>query len=174
MTLPTPSGQHAGWQPIETAPRDGTQFLAAWNGDFDDLHVVGIRDGVCRREMDICEWSMPTHWMPLPLTRNSVPSPPAAEGEREAELVGAMEDEIKLLVCRCGTCNGTVAFETIECPQHAIIADKDDYRSIGRMVVRHALAGNRVALEFGQVEFPTCQCSIEQARAALAKHQQIT
>ena len=53
------------WQPIETAPRDSTEFLGWFcNGD---VHVVYLTTaGKCRREMDDEAWSMPTHWMPLP------------------------------------------------------------------------------------------------------------
>lgn len=52
-----------GWQPIETAPRDGTEFLGYFtNGE---MHVVSI-DGECHRAMDREAWMMPTHWMPLP------------------------------------------------------------------------------------------------------------
>jgi hypothetical protein len=64
------------WQPIETAPKDGTRFLAPsidgrtvtiglwsdqWGGYWDDL-TVGHLNG---------QWH-PTHWMPLP-------PPPEAE-----------------------------------------------------------------------------------------------
>ena len=52
------------WQPIETAPKDGTDFLACW--DNDELHVVCIRNGECYRAMDKEPWAMPTRWMPLP------------------------------------------------------------------------------------------------------------
>jgi len=64
-----------GWQPIETAPKDGTlalivqqrsaspffgYFVAYWNGDEWKFHTEGfVRD--------------PTHWMPLP----SPPKEPA-------------------------------------------------------------------------------------------------
>lgn len=62
------------WQPIETAPKDGTAFLG-WLPD---------RQGfVARQDIGICSWSewgggiwslgghtsvtsQPTHWMPLP------------------------------------------------------------------------------------------------------------
>src|SRR3990167_1027591 len=57
----------ADWQPIATAPNDGTDFLAIW-GDHDESHVVCIRDGKCCRAIDRegDEWMMPTHWQPLP------------------------------------------------------------------------------------------------------------
>ena len=52
------------WQPIETAPKDGTDFLACW--DDDELHVVCLRGNECFRAMDREEWAIPTVWMPLP------------------------------------------------------------------------------------------------------------
>jgi hypothetical protein len=61
------------WQDIGTAPRDGTDFLGCW-GD-DELHVVCIRDGKCRRTMDIEPWVMPVKWHPLPA------SPPPEGGK---------------------------------------------------------------------------------------------
>ena len=68
------------WQPIETAPRDGTRFLAYeptygvgscfWQmivtGSYaDEVETVrGWRlNGMMFRERDI---DQPTHWMPLP------------------------------------------------------------------------------------------------------------
>ena len=60
-----------GWQPIETAPKDGTRVLLCW---FDDIIApiihVGWNLGGGRRWQDTHHWlhndgSWPTHWMPL-------------------------------------------------------------------------------------------------------------
>lgn len=67
------------WQPIETAPIDGTPFLgylpqASWHKDLvPSMAVFSIRDTCivfdaqwkANDECDPADW-LPTHWMPLP------------------------------------------------------------------------------------------------------------
>jgi len=57
------------WQPIETAPRDGTLILIA-GGTFFGVDIAAWRrDGWCGgygAEYDGEYWHKPTHWMPLP------------------------------------------------------------------------------------------------------------
>jgi hypothetical protein len=56
------------WQPIETAPKDGTEILA-WDGD---QHIVAWFDGDWRFSDD--RQCFPTHWQPLPAPPGS-PTP---------------------------------------------------------------------------------------------------
>jgi len=58
-----------GWQPIETAPRDGTPVLAYWPGEAAMFGVV-MWDGDDWRESEYV-WRYPTHWMPLPQPPNN-------------------------------------------------------------------------------------------------------
>ena len=59
------------WQPIETAPRDGSDFVAgSGNGKFVVIHYSPIyrqfvRSAVCRRCSGIRLDGL-THWIPLP------------------------------------------------------------------------------------------------------------
>jgi hypothetical protein len=73
-----------GWQPIETAPKDGTRILvfdddgevlptrfARWTHPFTEDALAGFVTG-WNSEFNVPEsWCSPTHWMPLP-------PPPAA------------------------------------------------------------------------------------------------
>jgi hypothetical protein len=69
-----------GWQPIETAPKDGTRILAVgpertvvitlW-GKVSHVPIYGWLDQVAGDPEDTTYWH-PTYWMPLP--------PPPATG----------------------------------------------------------------------------------------------
>jgi len=56
------------WQPIETAPRDGTEILVCDAGDQDGLiDIVACFDGFWVMNGDLAvELGDFTHWMPLP------------------------------------------------------------------------------------------------------------
>ncbi len=56
------------WQPIGTAPKDGTQFLAAWRsgaGDH-DYDACSYREGVFATRLGYGCRVVFTHWMPIP------------------------------------------------------------------------------------------------------------
>jgi hypothetical protein len=66
------------WQPIETAPKDGTIILVA-----DDVHgSVGLAEWDMGRwyipETDSNLWVSPTHWQPLPAAPISADRPQPA------------------------------------------------------------------------------------------------
>lgn len=65
----------AGWQPIETAPRDGTHVLCVWACAWGEMVYEGwcqsagtARDGgdFWRSHSLVPVSGRPTHWMPLP------------------------------------------------------------------------------------------------------------
>ncbi|MGB0963771.1 MAG: hypothetical protein ACPGVY_13855 [Mycobacterium sp.] len=62
-----------GWQPIETAPKDGTGFVGM-DAINKDRSVSWWDDGEWRSHLCSSNW-FPTHWMPMP-------DSPAREGER--------------------------------------------------------------------------------------------
>lgn len=52
------------WQPIETAPKDGTQILL---GKVGGSMIVGFWNGYAWDDGDFdSNVSWPSHWMPLP------------------------------------------------------------------------------------------------------------
>lgn len=64
-----------GWQPIETAPKDGTRFLAC---NSDGLVIIGRMTGASFRNFAADSFvgsnnTTPTKWQPLP-------PPPTSEG----------------------------------------------------------------------------------------------
>jgi hypothetical protein len=60
------------WQPIETAPKDGTEVLIFQRikdqGEKDLLHlaVASWEGSYWDDRIDMPPWPKPTHWMPLP------------------------------------------------------------------------------------------------------------
>jgi hypothetical protein len=57
------------WQPIETAPRNGSWVLVWWPSVTDVAFVGYMVNGEWRAATDGSRWpslSAPTHWMPLP------------------------------------------------------------------------------------------------------------
>ena len=56
-----------GWPPIETAPKDGTHFLA-YEPTGDMYRAAYNRDGYLRAfcGQPVVETPEPTHWRPLP------------------------------------------------------------------------------------------------------------
>lgn len=66
-------GAEMTWQPIETAPKDGTKILGYDDGDILVMVFETDQDGAGgwyielseRAYTDVPEWT-PTHWMPLP------------------------------------------------------------------------------------------------------------
>lgn len=66
----------SGWMPIETAPKDGTSFLACntKEGNFNGIFITAYRPKDVKGSgfgvIDSCcayyEDAEPTHWMPLP------------------------------------------------------------------------------------------------------------
>ncbi len=87
--MPNVDSEPSSWQPIETAPRDGTWFLICRAQDGFDTYEVGqylplnfphyieVEGGLFRKEnQQVYDWHgfnnfhRATHWMPLP-------SPPA-------------------------------------------------------------------------------------------------
>lgn len=56
------------WQPIETAPKDGTWVLCwnKWDGIIVLRHTSRSRAGRYSWRGDTGFWYVPTHWMPLP------------------------------------------------------------------------------------------------------------
>ena len=63
------------WQPIETAPKDGTRILAYWPADSFYAHEMQCetwfgqslgRDCWQSPYEDADDSTSPTHWMPLP------------------------------------------------------------------------------------------------------------
>ena len=82
----------SGWQPIETAPKDGTAILVYFPKDFFDRkrnHQTVVYWAI--KDPWVTGWEVyggsflsiePTHWMPLP---DPPPTPAAGGGEMKTE-----------------------------------------------------------------------------------------
>lgn len=64
--------EHHAWQPIETAPCDGTRVLlfvppyGAMTGHKDLFHFKGTSSYIWNCHSSLNKEAQPTHWMPLP------------------------------------------------------------------------------------------------------------
>lgn len=68
----------APWEPIETAPKDGTRIVL-WI--VNEAQLACFEDGYWCGEDDQPVYGTPTHWLPLP-------PPPAQSEERKEDVVG--------------------------------------------------------------------------------------
>ncbi len=78
MTNNEHSPEFGVWQPIETAPKDGSEVLlylgppwngiekAAWYVHWGNWQAGGIPSDTARDELYGIGAAVPTHWMPLP------------------------------------------------------------------------------------------------------------
>jgi hypothetical protein len=66
------------WQPIDTAPKDGTSFLGYWlGGDHDcSMHAVKFFRGGWWQTNEDYKCREPAYWMPLP------PPPATLKGQQ--------------------------------------------------------------------------------------------
>ena len=81
---PVQANPPSPWQPIETAPKDGTRVLLAshhgvWMGEYRETYASGFKPknpwftALLNHRHMARPTARPTHWMPLP-------APPAGEG----------------------------------------------------------------------------------------------
>ena len=82
------------WQPIETAPKDGTWVLAVWKNNLNSACAARVY-GTGSWEIDADDGvATPTHWMPLP----PLPAPPAPP----ADPVEVLREVLKVFPPRLG------------------------------------------------------------------------
>lgn len=143
----------AGWQPIETAPRDGSRILATGGGLDDTIEVVSYNNQVGAwntenytlddRADDAEGYNRPSHWQSLPASLVSRPepaaSPPSVTDEMVTEAMRAFERMSSVLRYR----------------------EKDKWHSCDIMGMRDAIAA---ALAVSRPEPAAAPASIEQLR----------
>jgi Lar family restriction alleviation protein len=100
--------QRSAWQPIDTAPRDGTKILA-WDGD--ELQIVWCSEGggwISDKEQEYYpgEREYPTHWQPLHSPPPVTPSAPHASTEGQSITVEGIQGPHAHL-------NGTYAVDSV-------------------------------------------------------------
>ena len=78
-----PAAPQTAWQPIETAPKDGTRILVGRENRFPkNTYVVRWFDGVWSIGPLGGEWTAyPTHWMPIPTLSRPMSNPTGNAGE---------------------------------------------------------------------------------------------
>ncbi|MFY3096147.1 hypothetical protein ACOTHT_30895 [Achromobacter xylosoxidans] len=91
----------SGWLPIESAPKDGTEFQAWLNGDFweprcrfnpaSEAFEIWGRVDYDRDDWDICGHLTATHWMPLPAAPAAPASPVSTVEDAGAQKEAVME-----------------------------------------------------------------------------------
>ena len=120
----TKAEQRAEWQPISTAPKDGTVFLGYKLGQFRECYKVPRDDcdmwcfgGVSGAD-DLFPNIKPTHWMPLP-----TPPKRSMEGVQETTLndLKKIQDAIELL----GEALDASPEEIIECLENRLIFEEE-------------------------------------------------
>lgn len=66
VTIQALASQSTGWRPIEEAPKDGTEILAAWRASQTVSVAWWTDSGWWDGESEGVFISSPTHWMPIP------------------------------------------------------------------------------------------------------------
>lgn len=93
------------WQPIETAPKDGSKVLLygrPWNDAGIGQYHVRDRYWMALNLMPF--HSKPTHWMPLPeLPSNESLNVPEQNDEKFLSKIRSLEKKLKELTERVGT-----------------------------------------------------------------------
>lgn len=71
LTAQVEAARKDGWLPIESAPKDGTRILALWSDECAASAIWHNHDqgGNWYTDIGFSKLIEPTHWMPLPETK---------------------------------------------------------------------------------------------------------